>query len=37
MAKSCLQILKKALDMVLLAHSYIYKTIPFYKTQNIIK
>ena len=35
MAKSCLQVVNKALDMVLLAHSYIYKTIPFYKMQNI--
>ena len=35
MAKSCLQILKKVLDMVLLAYSYIYKTVPFYKMQNI--
>ena len=35
MAKNCLEILKKALDMVLLAYSYIKKTVPFYKTQNI--
>jgi len=35
MSKSCLQIVKKALDMVLLAYSYIYKTITFYKMQNI--